>query len=201
MAKRATRLPAGNAPIHSGETPMQPSLRLAVFVALSVFLLLGPTQAIAQAGGNRGSRDPAQFMARIMERYRQQFEVKNDEEWKLIQDRIEKVVQAQRELRIGGFGGGRRGANTNSNPADEGTANRGRPNRSNRPNVERDPDVDDLQKALDSKAPASEIKDKLARIREKLKQREANLAKAQDQLRGVLSVRQEAVAVLNGLLR
>ena len=39
----------------------------------------------------------------MMDRFREQFEVKDDDEWKLIQDRIEKVMEARRAA--GGFGG------------------------------------------------------------------------------------------------
>src|SRR6266849_2568536 len=59
----------------------------------------------------RGNFDPAQFRQRMMDRYKERLEVTSDDEWKLIQDRIEKVTQLQRDLRIGGPGGpgGRRG--------------------------------------------------------------------------------------------
>ena len=62
------------------------------------------------------------------------------------------------------------------------------------------PEQEALQKAIDAKAPADEIKSKLAKYREARKVKEANLAKAQDDLRKVLSVRQEAIASVSGLL-
>jgi len=66
----------------------------------------------------------------MMERYKERLEVTNDDEWKIISDRIEKVMTAQRETRIGGFGfggpGGRRGSDTAQ--ADAGN-NGGRRNR------------------------------------------------------------------------
>ena len=58
-----------------------------------------------------------------------------------------------------------------------------------------------LQKTVDSKATSAEIKTQLARLRDTLKQKEADLAKAQEDLRQLLTVRQEAIAVLLGLLR
>lgn len=58
-----------------------------------------------------------------------------------------------------------------------------------------------LQTAVDSKASPGELKVKLAKLRETLKQKEAELAKAQEELRQVMSVRQEAIALLIGLLR
>jgi 5'-deoxynucleotidase YfbR-like HD superfamily hydrolase len=60
---------------------------------------------------------------------------------------------------------------------------------------------DALQKAIESNAPADEIKTKLAKYRASQKDKEAKLAKAQDDLRQVLTVKQEATAVLLGLLK
>ena len=50
------------------------------------------------------------------------------------------------------------------------------------------------------KLPEAEIKSRLDRVREARKQNEAKLSKAQEDLRAVLSIRQEAVAVVFGLL-
>jgi len=66
---------------------------------------------------------------------------------------------------------------------------------------EPNPDAEALQKAIEAKAPAEEVKAKLAKYRESRKAKEAKLAQAQDELRKVLSVRQEASAVLAGLLQ
>jgi hypothetical protein len=57
-----------------------------------------------------------------------------------------------------------------------------------------------LQKAIDAKAPGDEIKTKLAAYRTARKQKEATLETARQDLKKVLSVRQEAVAVMMGLL-
>jgi hypothetical protein len=62
------------------------------------------------------------------------------------------------------------------------------------------PEMELLSSALRDKLPDAEIKMRLDRLREARKANEANLAKAQDELRAVLSVRQEAVAVMFGLL-
>jgi hypothetical protein len=148
------------------------------------------------AAQGRGNFDPAQFQQRMMERYREQLEVKSDDEWKVIEPRITKVSEARREVGFGGGfgrGGGRRGggdANDQSGDTQRRRTFGGEPN----------PDAEALQKAIESKASADEIKSKLAKYRESRKTKEANLAKAQDELRKVLSVRQEASAVLMGLL-
>jgi hypothetical protein len=62
-------------------------------------------------------------------------------------------------------------------------------------------EAEGLQKALEGKASNDELKAKLAKFRDARKAKEATLEKAQDELRKVLSVRQEATAVTMGLLR
>lgn len=139
-------------------------------------------------GGGRGNFDPEQMRVRMMERYREAFEVKDDAEWKLIEGRITKVSDARRDM--GGFGrmfGGPGG------PGGRG----GRGGFGGEPN----PDAEALQKALEAKASADEIKTKLAKYRESQKAKQAALEKAQADLRQVLSVKQEAQAVLMGLLQ
>jgi hypothetical protein len=179
----------------------------ALLAAISAVLVAGSNNLWAQtpgnAGGNRGrgARDPAQFLERRMERYREQLEVKSDDEWKVIQPRIEKVLQAQREVRVGGFGGGRRGGTASGAQPDRAAPGGGRGNRGARPDALSNPEVVALQTAVDSKASPGELKAKLAKLRETLKQKEADLAKVQEDLRQVLSVRQEAIALLAGLLR
>ena len=144
--------------------------------------------------GGGGNWDPAQMRQRMMERMREQFDVKDDTEWKLISERIEKVNDARRETAGRGmgmmFGGGRGGGGGQGGGGGRGGFG-GEPM----------PEQDALQKAVESNAPSDEIKTKLAKYREALKAKEAKLAKAQDDLRQVLSVKQEATAVLMGLLK
>ena len=149
------------------------------------------------AAQGRGNFDPAQMRQRMLDNFKERLEVTSDAEWKIISERIEKVMDAQRETRVGGgmFGrGGRRGGGDNAGD------NNGRGNRPN-PFAADNPDVDALQKAVDAKASSDELKAKLAKVRESLKEKEANLVKAQAELRKVLSVRQESIAVLAGLLK
>jgi len=158
----------------------------------------------AQTSSAQGNFDPAQFRERQMERYRERIEVKSDEDWKKLEPIIGKVMDAQRDARqglgFGGFGGrgggGRRGGDGgggNDNQAQGGNRDRG--------GNQTSPEVKDLQKAFDDKASAEDIKAKLAKVREARKSKEAALEKAQDELRKALSPRQEAGAVLAGLLR
>ena len=173
--------------------------RILALAGVTTLLAVGTSSAVAQG---RGNFDPEQMRVRMMERYRETFEVKEDAEWKLIEGRITKVTDARREMGGGrGFGGpggpgGRRGGGGDAAAgADQGADRRrsffGEPS----------PEADALQKALEAKAPADEIKTKLAKYRESQKAKQANLEKAQAELRLVLSVKQEANAVLMGLLQ
>lgn len=160
----------------------------------------------APGGGGRRGFDPEQMRQRMMERYREQFDVKDDAEWKLISERITKVMEAQRDVGFGmgmGFGrggGGRRpggeGAPAPAEGADAG-ARRGPRGFGGEPS----PEGEALQQAIESKASKDEIKTKLAKYRESKKAKEAKLDKSREELREVLDARQEAVAVLNGLLK
>jgi len=171
---------------------------LLTLVGFAAVISLGAGNLSAQERQERqgrGNFDPEQMRQRMMERYREDLEVKSDDEWKLIEARITKVTDARREIGFGGmrFGGGRRGGDNNGGGDQGGRRSFGGGTPS--------PEVESLQKAIEAKAPADELKAKLAKVREARKLKEANLAKAQDELRKVLSVRQEASAVLMGLLQ
>lgn len=144
--------------------------------------------------------DAAQFRERAMTRYREQLDVKSDEDWKKIEPLVGKVMDAR--TAVGGFGfGGRGGGGRGRGGGDGGNADQGggdrNRNRFGAPSAEEQA----LEKAIEAKAPADEIKTKLAAVRESRKTKEAALEKAQDELRKTLSPRQEASAVLARLLK
>lgn len=115
------------------------------------------------------------------------FGVADDAEWTLISTRITAVMELRRSA-VGGFGGGFRA----------GAA--GDPTRINRPGRTASPELDALRTAVTDNMPDGEVKARLDRYREVRKQNEAKLEKAQEDLRTVLTVRQEALAVTLGLL-
>ena len=184
--------------------------QLLVAASAAAVVLLTASPAAAQGQG-RGNFDPEQFRQRMMDNYRERLEVKGDDEWKVIQPLVEKVMDARRDVGFGGGGfafgrggggGGRRGggnadaqANGNNNGNNQGGGRRGF--RGGEPS----PEAEELQKAIDSNASKDELKAKLAKFREARKDKEAKLAKAQEDLKKVLSVKQEASAVLMGLLQ
>jgi hypothetical protein len=172
--------------------------------AVAVILSLTANQVVAQdnPGGGRqrgsgrqrqGNFDPAQFQQRMMERYRDRLEITDDAEWKTIQPLIQKVMDARMALASGGRGFFGRGGRPGGDRAQSEQA----PRRSFGPS---NPAAEALQKAIDNKASSAEIKDTLAKYLDYRKSKQADLTKAQDALRAVLTSRQEAIAVLAGLL-
>jgi len=117
---------------------------------------------------------------------REQMEVKEDAEWLIISERIQKVFEA-RMSNMSGLGmmmfAGRRGPNAPNGRA-----------------LQANPEAEALQAAIKNNAPATELKARLERLRDARKENDAKLAKVQDSLREVLNLKQEAVAVMVGLL-
>jgi hypothetical protein len=169
-------------------------------------LLLGAGNLLAQddnggggggGGGGFGGRrnfDPAQFQQRMMDNIKDQLGFTNDTDWSAVQPLVQKVFDARRDI---GFGGGMRmmfGRGRGNRGGDQGGNRRrgmfGQPS----------PEAEALQTAIDNNAPADQIKDLLAKYEASKKAKEAKLAEAQDNLRKVLTVKQEAQATLMGLL-
>jgi len=177
-------------------------------VALGALMFVGSNSVMAQS---RGNFDPAQFRQRMTERLREQMDIKDDAEWKAIEGQINKVMDAQRDAmasRFSGFGrssrGGSGGPGGSGGSTDSTSTSSDSSSRRSRGGSmfggEPSPEVEALRKAVDDKAPADEIKAKLAAVKKANKDKQKKLEQAQSDLRAVLSVRQEAVAVLNGLL-
>jgi hypothetical protein len=165
--------------------------------------LLAQDADVAGPGGPGGGRpggnfDPSQFRQRMMEQIRTNLNVTNDDEWTVIQTRVEKVMQTRREVEVRSMGmGGPGGPPPNGGPGGGppgGFGGRGGfgPQASEEQKA--------LQKALEDNAPAAQIKEALAKLRVSRKDRETKLAAAQADLRNVLASKQEARAVLMGLL-
>jgi hypothetical protein len=186
----------------------------------ATWLLVGIPRISAQDGPPRGAPDPTQMRQRMLDRMKERFEVQDDAEWKLISDRISKVMEARRG--VGGFGGpggmggpggpggpppgvgpGASDPGSPQRPPDQADSSRGSRSGSGGPpgfSRQSSPELESLNKAIESKATSTELKSKLEAVRVARKKKEAALAQAQEDLRQVLSVRQEAIAVAMGLL-
>jgi hypothetical protein len=127
---------------------------------------------------------------RVLEALREPLAVTNDTEWRVIESRLSKVTQLRMETMLGSglgmLGGMRRGGNSGGGFA--GLAGLA------------DPQMENLQKLINDRAPTAQIKEALAKLREARKQKEAELVQAQGDLRAVLSLRQEAILVQYGVL-
>jgi hypothetical protein len=150
-------------------------------------------------GGGRGGRgggnfDPAQMQQRMMENIKEQFGYTNDTEWNAVQPLFQKVMDARRDV---GFGGGMgRMFRPRNNNGDQAGNNNRRGGAFGTPS----PEAEALQKAIDDNAPTAQIKAALAKYQASQKAKRVKLSEAQDNLRKVLSTKQEAQAILVGLL-
>ena len=61
-------------------------------------------QGQGRGGQNRGNFDPAQARQRMLDGYKDRLEITNDDEWKIIQDRVEKILHPPRNPRRGWWG-------------------------------------------------------------------------------------------------
>jgi hypothetical protein len=173
---------------------------IAAGLCLSAGSLLAQNDNGGPGGGGggfgRGNFDLAQFQQRMMDNIRDQLSFTNDTDWNAVQPLIQKVMDARRDVGVGGgFGrmfrnrGG--GGGFGGQGGGRGGFFGGQPS----------PEAEALQQAIDNNAPAAQIKAALARYETAQKAKQAKLTEAQDQLRQALTVKQEAQATLLGLLQ
>jgi hypothetical protein len=166
--------------------------KILTILAVTAALCVGADSLRAQdngGGGGRGTFDPAQFQQRRLERIKEDLGFTNDTEWSAVEPLVQKVMDAQMANRFAGFRGGRRGGN-----ADNGGGN------PNRPQPPSNPDREALQQAVDSNVPPSQLAAALEKYRASQKTKQSRLEQAQSDLAKVLTPKQEAQAVLAGLL-
>ena len=165
-------------------------------LSLALCAMMSPVLVVAQdgggeGGGDRGGRgnrggDPAQFRERMMTTFKTQLGV-TDEEWAVLQPKIEKVTNAQRDARSGwGRGWGGRGGDNNTEENQSPLAKA----------------TSDLRTALENKeTPADEIMKKLEAVRTARTQAEASVEAARKELKELVTPRQEAVLVMLSILQ
>lgn len=178
-------------------------LRRRMVLALATAGMVGVcwlAQAICQdAPARKGRRDGtgdssrmAEFRQRMEQRMREQLGA-TEEEWKVLQPRIDKVRQLMRQTRGGfsAFGGrGRRpgGAQPAATPARE------------QSDVEKKTEA--LRSLLADKASTPDaVKAALEALRKAREKAEEDLAVARKELQEIVTVRQEAALVLTGVLQ
>jgi hypothetical protein len=190
-------------------------------VAACVLALAIGGLAVAQQGGGGGGRqrgqggggggfgggnfDPAQMRQRMMERMKEQLGVTDDAAWKVMEPRLQKVMDLNRQVQSGGgrgmFGMGGRGGRGGQGGGDNAPAER----RGSGPNGEQTA-LDKAMAQLDTvlqkeSASPEEIKTALTAVRSAREKVQTELTTAQDDLKKILTVRQEAMLVRMGQLR
>jgi len=135
-------------------------------------------------GRQRGNFDPAQFQQRMMEGVRDRLAITDETEWNAIQPLVQKVMDLRREqlgANMRGFGRGGRGGGFGGNEevSNEQTA---------------------LNDAIENNASKDDLKAKMAAFRKAKAEKEAELKTAQENLKKVLTTKQEAVALQMGLV-
>jgi hypothetical protein len=151
-------------------------------------------------GGRRGNFDPAQFRQQRMDRLKEALGA-TDDEMAALGPKIEKVMQLQRDASGGGMRGmfGRRGGQGGPGgnggpggpPGGASTANES-------PVRQKAAELRTLLEDKDAKP--DDIKAKLDALRQARAQAKQDLAAAQQELKGLLTQRQEAVLVEMGTL-
>jgi len=184
-------------------------------VACVVALLIGgltiaqpPGGGPGGPGGPGGQFDPAQMRQRMMERMKEQLGA-DDAAWKVLEPRLTKVMDLNRQTQGMGRGGmfgmmggmrGQRGANATANDAGGQGARRG-PQQDPATMTPVEKAQEQLRTTLENQsASPEEIKKSLTAFREAREKARQELAAAQQELKQILTVRQEAQLVMMGQL-
>ena len=186
--------------------------KLAGVAAVVAVAVLGSVSVVmAQAQGPRGGRqgrgqfDPAQMNQWMMQRMKEQLGA-TDDEWAVIEPRLEKVQTLACDARGGGMGGmfgrGQFGGPGGVRGQPGGAAPQ--PPQGAQPTAPQSAvskAAEDLRTTLgDQNSTVAQVKEKLTAYRAEREKAREELSKAQEDLRSVLSVKQEAQLVLMGSL-
>ena len=144
-------------------------------------------------GGGRGNFDPAAFRQQMLDQMKTELKAPDDE-WAVIQPKLEAVTKAQNDARVGGRGGrgGPGGGGGGGGPGGGGGG---------QPQSDLAKASQELRTALDAENATPEtIAAKLKAVRDARTKAEEALKTSREELKGVLSERQEAVLVSRGIL-
>jgi Spy/CpxP family protein refolding chaperone len=160
----------------------------------------GPGGMGPGGGGPPMNFDPAQMQQMMMDRYRQMLEVTSDDEWNAVKPLVQKVMEA-RMASFAGMGRGMMGAFGRGGPGGPGGMGAGGGGGGRMGMFGQSmPETEALQRAIDAKASKAEVKAALEKYIAARQAKQEELKQAQENLRKVLTTRQEAIATLGGLL-
>jgi hypothetical protein len=167
-----------------------------------------------QRGGTQGGRgqfDPERMRQMMDQRMREQLGA-TEAEWKVLGPRVNKVMELSRQTRAGGmfgrggFGGrggfaGRGGGPGGNRPGGQGGPGGGRPGAPAREQSAVEKAQEQLRTVVDNTASTpDQIKASLTTLRKEREKAKQQLAAAQQDLRKIITIRQEAVLVMMGTL-
>lgn len=164
----------------SGTPPMAPPFALAELSAQ----VNGENKTPPVAFERIQKAQRERMMQEMLDELRATMEVSDDAEWELIRERIERVIEAKRAAASDGL--------ASRSPM----ASFANPTSVPSPNVQRNA----LQKAVDSKAGRPQLERALEAYLADRASKEQDFAQARDDLRSILTLRQEAIASLAGIL-
>ena len=176
--------------------------------ACVVTLLTGGLSVAQQEDGQRGGFDPAQIRQRMMERIKERLAVKNDAEWKIIEPRLQKLMELNQQVLMGRvqgmlgmfgmFGGGFGGPGGDNDGVQTRSARGSGPNNTM---TGLDKAMAQLRTTLANQSSSTDdFKKALTAVREARTKMQQDLVKAQADLRQVLTLRQESELVEMGQL-
>lgn len=153
-------------------------------------------QGRGQDQGQRRQMDPEQMRQRMMDNLRERLGA-SEEDWQALEPKVQAVLEAQQQARAGGGMGammGRRGGRQGGPGAGQGGGDE--QNQSEVATAARE-----LRSALEDEATEGEvIAQRLEAFRSARSKAEEQLKTAQDELKGLLTQRQEAMLVMMSLL-
>jgi len=188
---------------------------LAVMAVLALTVAIsGAGTVVAQDGQGQGGQgqgrgqgqgqerrqqfDPEEMRQRMMDNLRERLGA-SDEDWQALEPKVQRVLEAQQQARAGGMGmgaligGGRRGGGQGGGPGGEG---RGEQDQSEIGVAARE-----LRTALEDEATeGAVIAQRLEAFRAARGKAEQELAAAREDLKGLVTPRQEAMLVMMSLL-
>ena len=154
-------------------------------------------------GGGRQQFDPERMRQMMDQRMREQLGA-TEQEWKVLGPRVMKVQELSRQVGAGGRGGmmfGGRGGRGTGGPGGPGGPDGTRPGAPARELTAVEKAQEQLRTVLENESAApDQIKGALTTLRKARETAKQQLATAQQDLRKIITVRQEAVLVMMGSL-
>jgi hypothetical protein len=150
-----------------------------------------------------GNVDPSQFGQQRTASLREQLQITDDAEWSVVNELIQKVRTAQQAIQSDSSRGGRSfSLGTNSLAGLLGRMQQGGGAQAVASALRSgsSSEADALRRAIDARSSEEDTRAALNKLVEVRKAHQAALEKVQQDLRQLLTLRQEAVAIVNGLL-